>query len=202
MKNHRRTELLVGITIATTAGACLTGCQTKQNQVTKLPDKIVKWEDPQSGAQSTVIRDANNDSEDRFVAIGTNGDVQFEPISKVCEECEVEDSTILVDGAKIDIRWGIGATGDENRHPFLVDQVTGTYIQLVGDDDGISFQTTDALFDDYNNDDESLAIRAGQTSNPSSPQTREAPLCGTFNPAMLPILLGVLMAMRFSRQRQ
>ena len=191
---------------AIVAAACLAGCQTQQSQSRVVPPKnIVVWEDPDTGDQGQTIRDANND-EDRFVVVGTNGRVQFLPGGEVCRACDtdIDNARIdLGDGHLVDLRFGVGAVGDDVRRLFLVDAASGNFIQLVGGGDkDVTFQVTTEPLEEPNDDSDDRALAAGEAPNPaageSQSQSREVPLCGALGgPIMgLLVLLNSLVAWR------
>ena len=157
--------LVVGVLAIISGG--LAGCDLfGGGGGTSLPKEIVMWgdPDPESDAMFATVRDVNNE-DDRFVVIGTDGKVQFS-VGKVCNVCTVEGSTILVDGGRINIRFGPGLNGTGERRPFLVND-EGYYIQLVTKADTVVFVAETVVFEEPDNPDDDLAVRVGSFPNPA-----------------------------------
>ncbi|MCP4591868.1 MAG: hypothetical protein GY842_14120, partial [bacterium] len=111
------------------------------------------------------VRDAN-DAEDRFVLIGSGGEVQFN-IGKMCDACTVEGATILVDGEeRMLIRFSTGPDGEGERRPFLV-STDGFYIELVTEGEVVLFQEEDVRFEEPDDATDDLARRVGTIPNPA-----------------------------------
>jgi len=188
------------------------GCNARSNSgsVPHLPDQVVVWADPQDETRQGIpVRDANND-EGRFVLIGTDDTVQFMPDDpKVCNDCAVNGATITLEsGQQIDIRFGVGAVGGDERRPFLVDRTTGNFIQLLGGgSQEVTFQVTDAPLEEDNDRTDDLAIRAGALDNPAASSDTGGQggplgsLCGATGGGIILLLPGILVAWHSSRRR-
>ena len=176
-------------------------------------DKIVLWEDPANpGAPGTNIRDVNNDA-GRFVVIGTGGEVQFVSGKTFLVARDVtanlDDASFNVGNGTIDIRFGLAPGETTGRRPFLVDRNTGHFIQLVGGTTELTFEVTDAAFEDPNDRTDDQAVEAGEADNPlataASPNTPTTSalnsLCGIGGAAMIPVVLLGLLGLRFARRR-
>jgi hypothetical protein len=194
---------LFAVCVVAAAGMVLAGCQNQgSGGAVQLPERIVVWEDPVTGATGSSIRDANNDAE-RIVLVGTDGRVQFVSDQSVCNDCMTEGATIDLGGGNlIDIRFGVGAVGDDVRRPFLVDRASGNFVQLVGGgDEEVTFQVTTEPFEDPNDD---LAIAAGETDNPTlgtGGGGGSGGLCGALGlGTILPIGLGLMILMAWRRR--
>lgn len=188
MNEYLKAERYSGVGMIILTAAWLAGCQTQN--VTSRPENVVIWEDPETGVQGQTIRDVNND-DDRFVVIGSNGRVQFS-FGSVCNDCDtdLDNARIQVDGAFVDIRFGVAPVGDEIRRSFLVDAQNGTFIELVGGgDEPVTFRATDEVFEDPDDDSDDRAISAGTTSNPSNEAQQESGLCGALGGLGLGLLL-------------
>ncbi len=167
---HRRVSVgavLAGVTTVVLGGAL--GCNAKPGgpRVPALPDELVVWGDPDPDNPETYasIRDVH-DQDDVFVVIGTNGQVQLAN-EKVCNICEVQGSTILIDGTpRINIRFSSGPDGFGPRRPFLV-STDAFYIELVGDETSITFQEENVRFEEDDNLTDDLAVRVGTIPNPA-----------------------------------
>jgi hypothetical protein len=147
----------------------MTGCDFlgDGNRITELPAEVVVWSDPDAGNESAYlsVRDAN-DIEDRFILIGTGGEVQFST-GKVCNLCEAQGATIAIEGTpRVNIRFGVGPDGVGPRRPFLV-STDGFYIQLVSDGETVAFQEEGVRFEDDDNLADDLAQPAGSVPNPA-----------------------------------
>ncbi len=190
----------------------VSGCQQfngigNRTPATGIPERVVVWADP-TNAESTgsSIRDANND-EDRFIVVGTNGAVQFLPGQTVCDDCSVDIDNAVIDlgdGNSVDIRFGIGAVGDDTaRRPFMVDAASGNFIQLVGGGSSpITFQVTEQPFEDPDDDSDDRAVSAGDASNGTATTgsgASQSGLCGVFG--VLPVWAMVLVPAFFWRRR-
>ncbi|MCK4659931.1 MAG: hypothetical protein KAV82_10460 [Phycisphaerae bacterium] len=147
----------------------LIGCnQGGGSSIPALPAELVVWGDPtpDSDAMFTSVRDFSN-VDTSFVVIGTNNLVQFFN-EKVCNVCEVQESTILINGTpRVDIRFGPGPDGTGERRPFLV-SVDGYYIELVQESGAISFQEKDVVFEENDDPSDDLAQRVGTMPNPTA----------------------------------
>ncbi len=188
------------------AGILSVGCQAAADAdaVTELPARIVFWEDPVTGNQGQTIRDANNDA-DRIVIVGSDGAVQFVADGTVCNNCNTTDATIdLGDGNLIDIRFGVGAVGDDIRRPYLVDRASGNFIQLRGGgSQPVTLEVTDTPFEEPNDRSDDMAIPVGDAPNPtlgSSAADQPAGLCGAAAATIPLVVLGLLLT-RFARRR-
>ena len=187
----------------------LTGCQSQASgggDGPSLPKKVVVWGDPEDlSNQGRDIRDANNDG-DSYVLIGTNGRVQFMPILRVCDDCDVEGATItLGSGQLIDIRFGVGPDGQGARRPFLVDRASGEFVELLGGGDStVRFNRADALFEDPDDSSDDLAQAVGETATPvvADNVDRNSGLCGALGAWMIPMTLAGLLLMRLVRPRR
>jgi hypothetical protein len=179
----------------------------------KPPAKIVVWQDPANpDSQGTSIRDVNNDAE-RFVVIGTDGEVQFvngTTFSIATDiTANVDDASIPVGNGTVDIRFGAAPSDPTDRRPFLVDRASGYFIQLVGGNGDVTFQVTNAPFEDPNDPTDDRAIAAGEDDNPlataASPNTATTNvlnnLCGIGGAGMIPVTLLGLLGLRFARRR-
>lgn len=176
--------------------------------------KIVVWQDPANpDSQGTNIRDVNNDSE-RFVVIGTEGKVHFVHGTTFSIAtnigANVDDASIAVDAGTIDIRFGAAPSDPTDRRPLLVDRTSGHYIQLLGGSGGVTFQVTDAQFEDPDDSTDDRAVAAGEADNPlvtvASPNTATTNalnnLCGIGGAGMIPVALLGLLGLRFARRRR
>ncbi|MCP4594727.1 MAG: hypothetical protein GY842_28680, partial [bacterium] len=167
-----RQQVAMGYVLAGMVAVCgcvVTGCDTLGGGggITELPADVVVWGDADTENDATYasIRDAN-DLEDRFVLIGSEGEVQFN-IGKVCEACTVEGSVILVDGEeRILIRFGTGPDTEGERRPFLV-STDGFYIELVTEGEVVLFQEEDVRFEEPDDATDDLARRVGTIPNPA-----------------------------------
>lgn len=176
---------------------------------TSIPDRVVVWADPLDAASTGItIRDANNDA-GRFLVVGIDGSVEFFPAETVCNDCtaDIPNAVIDIDGNQIDIRFGVGVTGeDTERRPFLVDNANGTFVELVGGGNvDVSFQPTDTPFEDPNDDSDDRAVESGSEANPSVSQAKPSTtsslpsLCGATG--ALPIWAMLLSPALFWRRR-
>jgi hypothetical protein len=195
-----------GLNIGTSSGG---GGSTLQPS-----DKIVVWQDPANqDSKGTNIRDVNNDAE-RFVVIGTGGEVQFVHGTTFLVARDVtanlNDASFNVGNGTIDIRFGLAPGETTDRRPFLVDRNTGHLIQLVGGTTEVTFQVTDTAFEDPNDPTNDRAVQAGETDNPlaaaASPNTPTTNalnrLCGIGGAGMIPVILLGLVGLRFARRRR
>jgi hypothetical protein len=204
----RQRILLTSVFCTVGAATLLAGCTAQRGESTQRPAELVVWDDPDSAGSGTTIRDANNDST-RFVVIGTNGAVQFSPGETVCNDCEadVDNATIDVQGNMIDIRFGVGVTGDTNRRLFLVDRESGNFVQLVGGGSApVEFQVTDTAFEDPDDPSDDQAVAAGTSENPANAGddggggTGNSGLCGIFGAPAL-ILMALAPALMWRRRK-
>lgn len=189
----------------------------------QLAGELVVWGDPAGDAQSTEVYDADDDAE-RFVRVGTDGFVQFFDGS-ICGDCDVDGSTIgYTDDLTMSIRFGPSQQGN-GALPFLVSN-DGFLVRLVADNDGITFEVTDTLFEDpddasddlaeeddteensdpgdYPGDD--LAVEAGVVDNPSAATTaQQNPLqalaCGPSMVLFVPLTAMSILLLRLARRR-
>ncbi len=180
----------------------LAGCQNQgSGKPVSVPARIVIWEDPGAGGQGQTIRDANND-ENRYVVIGTDGTVQFFPDETVCNDCEANIDEAQIDlgnGDLIDLRFGVGATGDDVRRLFLVDVASGNFVQLLGGgEEDVTFQVTTEPLEEPNDDSDDRAIAVGDGPNPtaSDSSSSRTTLCGAVGLGTLgPMFLALLVPM-------
>ena len=198
----QRTFRVLGVSML--AGILSAACQAQSDGATQLPSRIVLWEDPETGVQGQTIRDANNER-DRVVIVGSNGSVQFVSDGTVCNNCETTDATIDLGGGNlIDIRFGVGAVGDDVRRPFLVDRASGNFIQLRGGgDQPVTFEVTGTPLEEPNDRSDDMAIRAGGAANPTldnSGADQSAALCGAAAATIPLVVLGLLLT-RLARRR-
>ena len=169
----QRTTIVCIVLIGTTAilSGGLTGCDTGGGgRITQLLPEVVVWGDPNPDNDSTYwsIRDVNN-AFDRFAVIGTGGEVEFSN-GKVCNTCDVEGSTILIDGTpRVNLRFGTGPDGGDERRPFLV-SIDGYYVELVSDGDVIMFQEEEERFEEDDDPSDDLAERVSTMPNPTLEQ--------------------------------
>jgi hypothetical protein len=184
----------------------LAGCQNQgSGGAVQLPERIVVWEDPATGVTGSSIRDANNDP-DRVVLVGTDGRVQFVADQTVCNDCMTEGATIdLGEGNLIDIRFGIGAVGDDVRRPFLVDRASGNFVELVGGgSEPVTFQVETEPFEEPNDRTDDLALVSGEIDNPTvngGGGAGSGGLCGALGlGTILPVGLGLMILTAWRRR--
>jgi hypothetical protein len=151
------------------AAAVAGGCNFfgGSDAITEVPAELVIWgdPDPDSDVRYMEVYDVNELAE-RFIAVGTNGQLQFSN-GEVCRTCSVVGSTVSLDGVpRMYIRYSVGADGEGSRRPFLV-STDGFYIELVATDQGISFVEEAARFEADDNLDDDLAERVGTVTNPA-----------------------------------
>jgi hypothetical protein len=188
------------------AGLGLTGgCGLFPSDTRQLPTEVVVWgdPDPENDGEFTSVRDAN-DVSDRWVLIGTDGQVQFSN-GKVCRECSVADATILVNETpRINIRYSTGPDGAGERRPFLV-STDGFYIELVTSGDSVTFQEEEAVFEQDDDPSDDLAERVGTTPNPTLEDQGDSggfSLCGAGVIGFLPLTLLGLVLTPWARRRR
>lgn len=171
MKVRYVSVCVVSVGMAAVVIGMLAGCNVfNSGPKTTPPAELVVWLDPEPGTCAPFwrVRDVNNVA-DRYVEIGTDGQVQFST-GTVCEGCDVDGATILLDDTpRMHIRFGPGPDDTGERRPFLV-STDGFYIELVGDKATVTFQEENLPFeeDDFLADD--LAERASDPiANPAYP---------------------------------
>ena len=209
--------LRLGLVLAVVAG--LSGCQSTNGILggtstkPKPSAQIVVWQDPADPAsEGTNVRDVDNDPT-RFVVIGTDGQVDFvhNTSFRIAQgiTADVQSASIQVGTGTIDIRFGLAPGNTTDRRPYLVDRVSGNFIQLVGGTNDVTFEVTTAPFENPDDASDDRAVDAGAADNPlvqaASPNSAGTnalnKLCGIGGAAMmLPTLLGML-GLRFAHRR-
>jgi hypothetical protein len=200
-RSGRTAVIGLGLAVLSLAG----GCGLTQNDTRQLPTEVVVWgdPDPENEEQFTSVRDAN-DVSDRWVLIGTDGQVEFSN-GLVCRECTVSDATISLSGTpRMNIRFGTGPDGEGERRPFLV-STDGFYIELVTSGDSVTFQEEEAVFEENDDPSDDLAERVDTMANPTLGDQGGSSgfsLCGAGVIGFLPLmLLGLVLTPRTRRRR-